>query len=88
MKIKKGFIVKKVGQTNMVIAVGSACQNFNAMIKLNDSALKVFELLQTETTLQAVADEYARFYQIDQAVALADCQKVVDLFKKAGIIDE
>lgn len=37
MKIRKGFILRKVGEQNVVVAVGEASRSFNGIIRLNDS---------------------------------------------------
>ena len=37
MKIKNGFMLRKVGAQNVVVAVGEASRSFNGIIRLNDS---------------------------------------------------
>ena len=37
MKIKNGFMLRKVGSQNVVVAVGTASKDFNGIIRLNDS---------------------------------------------------
>ena len=37
IKIKKGFVVRKVGGENIVVPVGETSKTFHGMIKLNES---------------------------------------------------
>lgn len=37
MKIKKGFVVRKVAGENIVVPVGGMSKTFHGMIKLNDT---------------------------------------------------
>ena len=37
MKIKDGFMLRKVGGQNVVVAVGKASRDFNGIIRLNDT---------------------------------------------------
>jgi len=50
MKVKSGFILRKVGRQYVVAATGEASKNFNGMIRLNDEAAFAFGLLQGGTT--------------------------------------
>ena len=46
MKIKEGFILRKVGIQYVVAATGKASENFNGMLRLNESGAFAFRLLQ------------------------------------------
>ena len=35
LKVKKGFILRKLGTEYMAVAIGEASKNFNGMIRLN-----------------------------------------------------
>ena len=50
MKVKNGFILRKVGRQFVVAATGEASKNFNGMIRLNDEAAFAFGQLQVGTT--------------------------------------
>ena len=50
MKVKNGFILRKVGKQFVVAATGEASKNFNGMIRLNDEAAFAFGQLQGGTT--------------------------------------
>ena len=50
MRVKNGFILRKVGKQFVVAATGEASRNFNGMIRLNDEAAFAFGQLQGGTT--------------------------------------
>ena len=43
MKIKDGFMLRKVGGQNVVVAVGKASRDFNGIIRLNDTGRFLWE---------------------------------------------
>lgn len=62
MKVKSGFILRKVGKQYVVAATGEASRNFNGMMRLNDEAAFAFGLLQKgiteEDLVTAMMDKY------------------------------
>ena len=46
MKIKEGFILRKVGRQFVVAVTGEASKDFNGMLRLNEEAAYAFGLLQ------------------------------------------
>ena len=62
MKIKNGFMLKKVGGQNVVVALGEASRSFNGIIRLNDTVVFLWQKLQQETSeeqlLAALTAEY------------------------------
>ena len=52
MRIKNGFILRKVGAQYVVAATGEASRSFNGMIRLDESGSYAFGLLKNEITEQ------------------------------------
>ena len=50
MKIKDGFLLRKVGGQNVVVALGEASRDFNGMIRLNDTGVFLWQQLQQDVT--------------------------------------
>ena len=63
MKIKENFVLRQVGDSSIVVAVGEETKNFNAMIKLNSTGVFLWKLLEKGATeeelLQKVLEKYA-----------------------------
>ena len=50
MKIKDGFMLRKVGGQNVVVAVGKASLEFNGIIRLNETGKFLWEQLKADIT--------------------------------------
>lgn len=74
MKIKEGFIIKKLGIGYIVVTVGDASKNFNGVIRLNESGAFLWQSIQDgadsrEKRIQAMLDRYE---DLDQETAEKD----------------
>lgn len=65
MKIKNGFILRKVGKQYVVAATGEASKSFNGMMRLNDEAAFAFGLLQKEITEEELVNAMVEKYPAD-----------------------
>lgn len=65
MKIKKGFLLRKMAGESVVVAVGEAGKTFNGLIHLNDTGTFYWKLLEKEADreklLEAAAKEFENF---------------------------
>ena len=87
MKIKNGFMLRKVGEQNVVVAIGEASRSFNGIIRLNDSGKYLWEKLSDETTEEQLLTDMLNDYEIDEATAKADINRFIDSLKKADILE-
>ena len=88
MKIKKGFIVRQIAGQNVAIAIGEMSKKFHGMIKLNDTGLFIWDLLQNDTTEEAIVDAVTAEYEVDVETAAADVRRILGALKDAGIVEE
>lgn len=88
MKIKEGFVTRKIADTIVAVPTGELVNQFQGMIKLTDSAKFVWDLLQQDTTMDKIANQYAKKYNIDTNKARTDIQKFITHLKSANIIEE
>ena len=65
MKIRNGFILRKVGKQFVVAATGEASQNFNGMMRLNEEAAFAFGLLQKGITEEELVTAMVEKYPAD-----------------------
>ncbi len=87
MKIKKGFILRKVGEQNVVVAVGSASRSFNGIIRLNDSGRYLWEKLQGGITEQELLQAMLNDFDIDEGTASADISAFIAKLEGAGLLE-
>ncbi len=88
MKIKDGYILKKVAGENIVIATGAARLSFNGIITFNEVGAEVFSRLDGTRTLEQIVDEIASIYNAPKNVIEADIKKLVGKMKNQGLLEE
>ena len=86
MKIKEGFILRKVGKQYVVAATGQASRDFNGMMRLNVSAAYVFDLLKSETTEEELVRALMAEYTVEESIARADISAFLHKLKEAGAL--
>ena len=87
MKIKEGFVLRKIGNKDVVIGEGLDQINFNKIIALNSSATKLWEALSDKDfTEEDAIDFLEKYYEIDHATAEKDAKEVVAKWVSLGLI--
>ena len=86
MKIKEGFILRKVGTQYVAAATGKASENFNGIIRLNESGAFVFRQLQEGATAEELAARLLEEYDVDEAAARQDVDRFLAALKEADAL--
>ena len=84
MRVKNGFILRKVGKQFVVAATGEASRNFNGMIRLNDEAAFAFGQLQGGTTEEELVAALVKKYGGNEEEVRVD---VANFLTKLGEAD-
>ncbi|MCI9617820.1 MAG: PqqD family protein [Eubacterium sp.] len=87
MKVKEGFIKKKMGTQAVVIAIGSASKIFNGMVKLNETGELMWDKLVEGTTREELIAAILEVYEVEEEVAQKDVDRFIEILKKPGIIE-
>ena len=82
MKIKKGFIIRKVGDENIVVPVGEASKNFHGMVKLNESGAFLWKFFTENHTEEEAVDALLSEYDVEKDVAARDVKGFVEVLMK------
>ena len=89
MKIKNGFVLEKVGDSWLAVAVGELATQVNALIKLNGSGAFLWELIAKEDLTESeMVDRLLAEYDVDREIAERDIASFVATLVKGGIIDD
>jgi hypothetical protein len=88
MKRKSGFIVRKISGQNVAVAVGETSKSFHGMIKLNDSALIIWNALANDVTEDDIVAAVLEEYDAPKDQVSADVHNFVEVLRDAGIIIE
>lgn len=87
MKIKQGFILRKVGIQYVVAATGKASETFNGMMRLNESGAFAFRLLQEGITEDELVGRIVAEYDVDEGAARRDAQAFLARLKEADALE-
>ena len=82
MKIKKGFIIRKVGDENIVVPVGEASKNFHGMVKLNESGAFLWKFFTENHTEEEAVDALLSEYDVEKDGAARDVKGFVEVLTK------
>lgn len=88
MKIKDGFITRKIGDKIVAITVGEHTKDFNGMITLNDTGHFIWKCLEKDTDKESIANEVIKEYDISTADAMAEIDKFIAELEKNNILEK
>ena len=86
MKLKKQFVTKDMGDTQVMVAVGGAA--FSGVVRSNSTAAFIVDLLKEETTKERIVAAMLERYDVSAEKASADVEKVLDTLRGIGALDE
>ena len=89
MKTKKGYVLRPLGVEYILVAEGLEVADANKIISLNETAAFLWEAVEgkdfdAETMVQLLLDEY----DIDRVTAENDVASLLQIWKKANIIED
>lgn len=86
MKIKEGFVVRKIANQYMAVPVGARAKELHGMIGLNETAAFLWELLKEDRTEEELAELLYNEYEITQEKALETVKKFGALLGSEGVL--
>ena len=87
MKTKEGFILRKVGAQYVVAATGKASENFNGMMRLNETGAFAFRLLQAGVTEDELVARVVAEYDVSEDAARVDVARFLAALGEADALE-
>ena len=87
MKLKEGFVLRKILGDAIVVAEGELSKSFHGMIKLNDTAVDVWEWFAAGKSEAEVAALLAEKYELSAEKAECDVRAMSEKLVAAGIAE-
>ena len=84
MKIKDGYLLRKVADSYVALSVGT--ENEGRVVRMNGTGAFIWELLNKETTEEAVVDALAQKYAIDTATAEKAAKDFIEMLRKEDLL--
>ena len=85
MKLKSNFVTHATADGMLMISAGGS---FNGMVRSNDTAAYIIELLKTETDRDGIIAGMLERYDATEAQIAADVDAVLAKLRSIGAIDE
>lgn len=86
MKLRQGLFKQTIDDTTYLVAVDRDAPG--GLIKGNSTAGRIFDLLQEETTQEAITDALYVEYEAPRERIAADVARVIDTLRRIGAIEE
>ncbi len=87
MKLKYTFVTRKVAGKLVAIVVGADAKKFNGMVKLNDTAEFIFNMLKTNVTEEEIINAVVKEYDISSDEAAAQVRSFLNKLTESGLVE-
>ena len=88
MKIKTGFVVRKIGNQFIAVPVGRRTRELHGMIALNETGAFLWKLLETDQTTEALCAQLTQEYEVDEAHAQESVERFLKLLTENNILEK
>lgn len=86
MRLKDGFILYDTEDTHILVPIGG--QSFKGIVRSNDTAAFILNLLKEETAPENMRDAVMKKYGIDRERAEVDVTKVLQQLREIEALQE
>ena len=88
MKIKDGYILRSIADSNIVVPIGDRIAEFNGMITLNDISSKIWEHMQEDRTFDELLAYILSIYDVEEKTAKGDLKNLIERMESSGVIEQ
>mgnify|MGYP003532615357 CR=1 FL=1 len=86
MKIKDGFVVRKIAGQYMAVPVGARTKAIHGMIALNETGAFIWNLLSTEQTENDLVDAILNEYDVDREHATISVKRFLEKMEREDLL--
>ena len=87
MKIKKGFVIRKVGGDSVVVPVGEMSKKFHGMINLNETGAFLWQFYTEDHTLDDGVNALLSEYDVEESLAREDVEQFIKTITENGFTE-
>lgn len=88
MKIKPGFMLRKVVEIYVIIGIGSEAYAPNQIMSLNETGAFLWGLLEKGSDREALIDALPREFEVDRETAQKDVDAFLAQLREKELIEE
>ena len=86
MKLNDNYLTQEIDDTQVMVATGNS--NFSDIVRSNQTAAEIVDLLKEETTRDEVLDKMCAKYDAPREVIAEDVDMVIATLRKIGALSE
>jgi hypothetical protein len=86
MRIKDGYLLRTIADTNIVVPVSERVIEFKGMITLNDVSANVWRFLEKDREHDEIVDFLINEYDIDRETAEKDLDDLLAHMEVSGVL--
>ncbi len=88
MKLKEDFITHNGVDGTVLLATGNEAKNFHGIVKLNETAAKIVELLKKETSKEEILSSFVKDYpNVDPSTLSKDIDAIISQLESIHAIE-
>lgn len=88
MKIRKGFVLREIADTIVVVPTGELVKEFKGTINLNEMGKFIWELFQNDITIEEAEKKLMEQFQISEEKAIEIVQTFVQKLQDIKIMEQ
>ncbi len=88
MRIKEGFVVRKVADSYMAVPVGERTAEIQGVIGLNETGVFLWKALEEEVSEDKLISLLMKEYEISEEVAKSDVEEFLSYLTEKGWLYE
>lgn len=88
MKLKYEFAFSNIFDERMAVPVGKGSEQCHAVLNLNETGQRILELLQTDTTEDAVVAAMMEEYEVEEPLLRSEVQKIIAQLREADLLQD
>lgn len=88
MKLKKDYVLRQAAGAWVVLPLGEAAVDFSGMLKLNDSGVMLWRILEQDGDKAALVEALTTEYDVSRPQAEADVDEFLAVLMQHGCMQE
>lgn len=88
IKLKKGFVLRKIGPQYMAVPYGSMTSEIKGMVTLTESGYLLWQEMEKGVdSVEALAKVLTDTYEVEEDEAVRDVNGFLDYLKELGVME-
>lgn len=88
MRVKSGFVLRKIGSKYMAVPVGERTRDVHGMIALNETGAFIWRLLETDSSEEEIVEKMLEEYEVDRETASGALARFKAKLAEEGVLGE